>query len=85
MIYKDKQIRELYDLKHRNDKLSYENYNWEDNILNNSLSPLLFQNETNTGFLDRIRYMISMFFENFHIVRNFKNYLVDKDYSKHNN
>ncbi len=41
MIYKDKQIRELYDLKHRNDKFTHRGYNWEENILNNSISRTL--------------------------------------------
>ena len=85
MIYKEKQIPELYDLKHRSDLQSEPGFDWEANLLTRSLSTLLFQNDNVSGFLSQIKNQLVLLFDNFHIIRNWKNYLVDKDYDKHNN
>jgi hypothetical protein len=85
MLYEEKQIKELNDIKHFKDNLKYQNYDYESNILNNSLSPFIYENDNNKSFLDLIKKQATLLFDNVHIVRNFKNYIVDKYYYKHYN
>ncbi len=82
MLYKDKQIKELYDLKHRHDK----NDDWvdyEDVLLKKSLSPYLYKNDKMNDFLNNIQKITVLLFDNNNIIKNFKNYIVDKHYFKH--
>lgn len=85
MLYEEKQIKELCDIKHRNDKLKYQNYDYESNILNRSLSPFIYENENNRDYLELLKKQVVLLFDNVHILRNFKNYIVDKYYYKHYN
>lgn len=82
MIYEDKQIPELVKLKHRWD----DNDQWvdyENNILNKSLSPHLYKNNLMSDFLNRLQKLVSMLYDQHNIIKNFKNYIVNKDYYKH--
>lgn len=82
MLYDDKRIKELNTIKHFHD--SDEDYiNYEDKILNKTISPRIFLNNTMDGFLNRMNKMISLFFDNSNIIKNWRNYTVDKDYYKH--
>lgn len=82
MLLRDKEIPELFEMKHRHDNFS--NYvNYEDNILNNSLSPHIFNNNLMNSFLDRIKKVIVIMYDQHNIVKNFKNYIVDKYEYKH--
>lgn len=83
MLYRDNQIKELYDLKHRNDNLAHENYDYENNLLKKTLSPYLFHNPITNGFLDKYRKLMVLMFDQMNIARNFKNYIVDKYWHKH--
>lgn len=84
MLYEDKDIPELHQIKHRHDNdVDYVKY--EDDILNNTLSPYLFNNNMMFGFLNRLKKLMALFFDNHNIVKNFKNYNVDKYYYKHKN
>jgi hypothetical protein len=84
MLYEDKQLPELFYMKHRHDtKNDYVNY--ENNILNNTLSPYLFNNDIMNSFLGRVKKLVSLLFDQHNVVKNFKNYIVDKYYYKHNN
>jgi len=82
MYIKEKQISELYDLKHRSDSIK-EKIEY-DKILENTLSPYLYKNMNLALFLDRINGLVVKFYDNFHIIKNFYNYVVDKDHYKHN-
>jgi hypothetical protein len=84
MYYKDQYLEELYDLTHRHDDdMNFVDY--EKDILNRSLSPKLFGNERMFNYLERLKYLVTMLFDNHNIIMNFKNYNVDKYYYKHKN
>lgn len=84
MLYKDRQIPELYDLKHFHDN-DNDFINYEETILDKSLSPRIYQNDMMVGYLDRIKKMVALLFDQVNIIKNYKNYIVDKDYFKHKN
>lgn len=81
MLYRKKQLPELYYMKHRhdndNDYVDYENM-----LLDKTLSPYLYQNSTMNGFLKRLQPLVGLLFDQMNIVKNFKNYIVDKDWYK---
>ena len=81
MIYQKKQLPELFYLKHRhdndNDYVDYENM-----LLDKTLTPYLYQNDTMNGFLKRLQPLVGLLFDQMNIVKNFKNYIVDKDWYK---
>lgn len=82
MYYEKQSLPELHYMKHlHDDDTDYVDY--ENDILNNTLSPYVFSNDIMNGFLQRIKSLISMMFDNFNIIKNFKNYNVDKYYYKH--
>jgi hypothetical protein len=81
MLYRKKQLPELYYMKHRhdndNDYVDYENM-----LLDKTLTPYLYQNDTMNGFLKRLQPLVGLLFDQMNIVKNFKNYIVDKDWYK---
>lgn len=82
MLYERNQLSELEYLKHRHDDNdSY--YDFEKNILDKSLSPYLFENSVMSNFLKRLQPMVSIIFDHMNVVKNMKNYMVDKYYYKH--
>ena len=78
MIYKRKQLPELYYMKHRsdNDKTVVD---YESKILERNLSPYMFGNPTLGTFLTMLQPLVALMFDKFNIISNFKNYIVDKD------
>ena len=82
--YQDKYIDEIYQIKHRNDS-DKDFIDYEESILDKSLSPFLYYNDFLGEFLNRFKRLISIFFDNVNIVKNFKNYMVDKYYYKQKN
>lgn len=81
MLYKRKQLPELYYMKHRHDT-DNDFVDYEKNILNKSLSPYIYENNMMNGFLTRLQPLVALLFDQMNIVRNFKNYMVDKDWYK---
>lgn len=77
-----KEITELYILKHQYDRYP-RGYNYFNNILKKSLSPFMYQNNNMNGFLLRFEPMIAQFFDRFNIIRNWKNWYVDKYKNDH--
>lgn len=78
MLYEDKQLPELFYMKHRHDNdESFVNY--ENKLLDKTLSPYLFNNSTMNSFLKRLQKLVSIMFDQFNVIKNFKNYIVDKD------
>jgi hypothetical protein len=81
MLYRKKQLPELYYMKHRhdndNDYVDYENM-----LLDKTLTPYLYQNDTMNGFLKRLQPLVGLLFDQMNVVKNFKNYIVDKDWYK---
>lgn len=82
MYYEEQSIPELYYMKHRHD--SDEDFiDYEKMILDKSISPYLYNNDRMNTFLTKLQRLISIFFDNVNIIKNFKNYTVDKYYYKH--
>jgi hypothetical protein len=81
MLYRKKQLPELYYMKHRhdndNDYVDYENM-----LLDKTLTPYLYQNDTMNGFLKRLQPLVGLLFDQMNVIKNFKNYIVDKDWYK---
>lgn len=84
MNYINQYLPEIYQIKHRNDDTK-DFVDYEKKLLKSSLSPYLYNNKTMEEFLNRLEKMIVLFFDNVNIVKNFKNYIVDKYEYKHPN
>jgi len=82
MYYEEKQIPELRYLKHRHDT-DDDFIDYEKMILDRSVTPYLFNNIRVNYFLTSLQRPIAILFDNMNIVKNFKNYMVDKYYYKH--
>ena len=77
MLYRRKEIPELYNLKHRHDNFD-EYVEYENKILNSSLSPYMYENDMMSGWLNRMQPLASLLFDQMNVMKNFKNYMVDK-------
>ena len=67
----------MYCITNDNDYVDYENM-----LLDKTLTPYLYQNDTMNGFLKRLQPLVGLLFDQMNIVKNFKNYIVDKDWYK---
>ena len=81
MFYTKKELTEIFFLKHRNDTGDFRTN--ENNVLDKSLSPYLFKNNTINAFLKKLQKIIYLFFDQNNVVRNFKNPTVDKYEFRH--
>ena len=84
MYLDEKDIPEINKLKHRHDDDKNFFY-YEDKILKNNLSPHIFGNEIMSEFLTRCQRLVAILFDNVNIIKNFKNFNVDKYYYKQKN
>jgi len=85
MLYNKKDIPELNKFYHRNDTLEKNYVDYENNILDKSLSPHLYSNSLMAKFLTKLNPLISLFFDQFNILKNYRNFTVDKYYNKQTN
>jgi hypothetical protein len=81
MLYDEKQLPELRYLKHFHDDES-PNFNYEQSILDKSLSSYMFQNNVMFRFLNKLKLMLALFFDQMNIIKNWRNYMVDKYHYK---
>lgn len=81
MLYRKKQLPELYYLKHLHDN-DNDYVDYESMLLDKSLSPYIYQNDTMNGFLKRLQPLVGLLFDQMNVVKNLKNYIVDKDWYK---
>ena len=84
MYYEEQHLGELFQLKHRHDT-DNKFVDYEKDILNKTLSPKLFENDRMFFFLSKLQRLVAILFDNVNIIKNFKNYNVDKYYYKHKN
>jgi hypothetical protein len=77
MLSKRIKLPELYYLTHRHDS-EKDVVNYDDKILKKNLSSYLFNNNVMNGFLERLQPLLSTMFDRMNIIKNFKNYMVDK-------
>lgn len=81
MLYEKKQNSELFYMKHRHDS-DKDFVDYEKDILNKSLSPYLYENDLMNSYLNQLQGLLSIQFDKINIVKNFKNYIVDKYHYK---
>ena len=84
MIEKDTQIKELYELKHMNDSIQ-TGFDYEENLINNSFSNVMFKNQMTFDFLNKIKSLLLYTIEGNLVARNWFNYTVGKYSNRHNN
>lgn len=82
-LHKDKELQELYFLKHRKDNPLHRHFPWEDNLLKNTTSPYIWKNPIMNAFLTKIEKTLVLMVEKMNVARNFFNYTVDKYYNDH--
>lgn len=82
-LYRDSQLPELYTLKHRHDVNENSAFDIENNILKKTVSNFLFSNDTMNEFLLKMQGIYSLWFDQMNILRNLKNWSVDKYYNNH--
>lgn len=81
MLWERKQSPELLQMKTKHDSdNSY--FDYEKDILNKSLSPYIFANTTMAKFLTKLQPLVSLLFDHTNVIKNFKNYMVDKYHYK---
>ena len=85
MLYDKQSIPELNVFFHRNDDIKKNYMDYQNVILNRTLSAYIYGNSTMSGFLNRLNSLISLFFDQFNIIKNFKNFTVDKYWYKQTN
>ena len=85
MLYDEKDIPELNKFFHRNDDLNLKYMNYENVILNKTISPYIYGNTMMDGFLNRLNKLVALFFDQFNIIKNFRNFTVDKYFYRHTN
>jgi hypothetical protein len=81
MLYDRKQLPELNYMRHRHDDDTNFIY-YENVILDKSLSPYMYENDTMNGYLKRLQPLVANLFDHFNTIKNFKNYMVDKYHYK---
>lgn len=84
MIEKKMHIKELYDLKHWKDDI-VQGYNYEDNLLINTMSNILFERDDMREFLSYYQDGNLWMLEATLLLRNLYDVAVDKFYNKHTN
>ncbi len=82
MLYERKDIPELHRLKHIHDN-NDQYVDYEKKILNSSLSPHMYENDLMFNWLNRMQPLVSILFDQMNVLKNLKNWTVDKYYYKH--
>jgi hypothetical protein len=70
-------------MKHRHDN-DTEWTDYEKSMLDKMLSPYIYENDMMNGFLKRLQPLTAKLFDQINIMKNFKNFIVDKYHYKHN-
>jgi hypothetical protein len=83
MLYQRKDITELHYMMHRHDD-NDQYVDYEKKILNSSLSPYIYENDLMSAWLNKMQPLVSLMVDQMNVMKNFKNYMVDKYYYKHN-
>ena len=84
MLFQRKDLPELYFIKHRFD--TNDNFvDYESKILSSSLSPYIYKNDVMNTWLNKMQPLVALAFDQMNIIKNFKNYIVDKYEYRHSN
>ena len=83
-LYEEVRVPELLQIRDRHDDI-HQNFNWGENILKKSTTAYIYNNELMNSFLLMLQKPVSILIDHNNIIRNFKNYMVDKYFYKHTN
>ena len=83
MLHEEREIPELYYMKHRHDD-DKDWIDYENEMLDKMLSPYIYENDMMNGFLKKLQPLTAKLFDQVNIMKNFKNFIVDKYHYKHN-
>jgi hypothetical protein len=81
MLHDKKQLPILRFMKTFHDDKDVH-FDYEKFILEKSLSPYIYENEVMAKFLYRLQPMMALFFDQFNLIKNWKNYMVSKYHYK---
>lgn len=76
MLYRDKELPELFYMKHRHDDQTSIDY--ENQLFDKNLSPYVYQNDMMNSFLKKTQPLMFFLFDQINVMKNMKNYIVDK-------
>lgn len=82
MLFERKDIPEIFYIKHRHDDQD-NHVEYETKILDSSLSPYIYNNDMMNTWLKKMQPLVSLLFDKMNIMKNFKNYMVDKYEYRH--
>jgi hypothetical protein len=85
MIERESQIKELYDLKHRNDNEIHTHFDYETNFIRKSFSKYIYRNDKMYNFLEYMRLLFVWMIESTLPIRNLYNYTCSKYYNRYSN
>ena len=72
MLIEDKELPELYYMKHRHDD-NKDFIDYENSILDKMLSPYMYENDMMNSFLKRLQPLVAGLFDQMNIAKNFRN------------
>ena len=78
MLYEERQLTEMIHMKHLHDDDNDKYIRYDETILDKTLSPHMFENDVMNTWLKRMQPLVSIMFDQMNIIKNFKNYMVDK-------
>jgi hypothetical protein len=81
LIQKIEIISNVISKKRLDDESNWVNY--EEKILDSTLSPYIYNNDIMSKWLKKMQPLVSLLFDQMNVMKNFKNYNVDKYYHKH--
>ncbi len=76
MLYREKELPEVFYMKHRHD--NEVSIDMENQLFSKNLSPYLYQNDMMNSFLNRAQTLMYVVFDQVSVLKNLKNYMVDK-------
>ena len=84
LIEEHSEIPEMYSLRHKHDsELPDSGFDYSKNLLQRSISPILYNNDNNAEFLDKFNDMAVSMVEHVLPVRNIFFYSHNKYFNKH--
>lgn len=83
MLHEERELPELYYMKHRHDD-DQEWTDYENQMLDKMLSPYIYENDMMNKFLKRLQPLTAKIFDQINVMKNWRNYMVDKYHYKHN-
>jgi len=84
LIEESTQIPEMYILRNKHtERVSEHGFDYQDNLIKRSVSPMLYNNENTSAFLDKLSLMMFSIVEAIQPVKNIFFYSHDKTYNRH--